>query len=181
MDPFDELVGRVKALTGLNARAASTVASEFDDATPPTAKEIVAKSIELGYSIDAKPGKDPSPPLWAAEVSMDPAVVLAEVYERCPRVLCQQFPSIGRAPAELDADEDLHEMIAELPDEIRVLLVKINLDDQNLTVWLRDEANDVDRPIGPIDLRAYKSGEQLHEAITTLLKRLPRVLRSEFN
>lgn len=181
MDPFDELVERVKSLVGLNGRAASQVAGEFDENAPPTAKQIVEKAIELGYEVTTQPGKDPNPPGIGAEISMDPATVLAEVYENCPRVLAVNFPAIGRAPAQLEAHEDLMAEIEQLPEEIRVLLVKIDMADERMTVWLRDEANDVDRPLGPIDLRPYKTGEQLHGALMVLLQRLPLVLRSDFN
>lgn len=181
MDSFDELVGRVKALTGLNGRAASAVAAEFDERATPSAAQIVDKAEELGFEVTDKPSKDPNPPSIAPEVSMDPATVLAEVYENCPRVLMSEFPAIGRAPAELQANPELMAEIDQLPEEIKALLVKIDLADERMTVWLRDEANDVDRPIGPIDLRPYKTGEQLHEALTTLLRRLPLVLRADSN
>lgn len=182
-EPFDQLVARVKNLTGLNSRAASVVAASFaEDDEYPTAAQIVAKTNELGYDVPDKPRAGDEPEIAIApEVSMDPATVLAEVYEHCPRVLMANFPAIGRAPSELQANEEIMDQLNELPDEVRALLVKVDLADERMTVWLRDEANDVDRPIGPIDLRRYKTGEQLHQAIHTLLRRLPLVLRADSN
>lgn len=181
-EPFDQLVARVKNLTGLGSRAASMIAASFnEDDEYPTAAQIVARAKEQGYDVPDKPLAGDEGPEIAPEVSMDAAVVLAEVYENCPRVLMANFPSIGRAPSEIEANEEIMDQLNQLPDEIRALLVKVNLADEQLTVWLRDEANDVDRPIGPIDLRRYKSGEQLHQAINVLLRRLPLVLRADSN
>lgn len=182
MDPFDELVERVKALTGLNLRASCAIAQDFAEEYVPSAAEIIERARDLGYDFTARTEKPrPLDQSIGAEISMDPATVLAEVYEVCPRVLMANFPCIGRAPTELEAHPDLMAEIEQLPDEIRVLLAKVNVADEQLTVWLRDEANDVDRPIGPISLRPYRTGQQLHDAIMTLLGRLPRVLRADSN
>jgi hypothetical protein len=114
-----------------------------------------------------------------AEVTFDPAVVLEEVFLMCPRVLMSATPVLGRAPdqaLELFADE-----LANLPEDIIAALVKINIHEGEVTVWVRDEANDLDRPIGPISIKHMDSESALNDAILTLFKRLPRVLAADTN
>lgn len=192
MDGFDELRDRVKALTGLNDRAAQAVAvSMLADAKgntdfPPTDSHIVREAEALGYDFERPEGVVDEPEPWAAEITMDPAIVLSEVYENSPRVLCAQMPRIGKAPDELQQlDPDL---IEQLPDEVRALLLKIDVFEGKATFWMRDEANDLDRPIGPIDLRRYSSGTELMEGVMALLQRdangvlrLDRVISADFN
>lgn len=65
------------------------------------------------------------------------------------------------------------ELVEQLPDEVLVMLEDVDFDEGKATFWLRDEANDVDRPIGPIDLNRYESGQELAEAFGTLMRQLP--------
>lgn len=189
---YDKLRDRVKAITGLNDRAAQVVAlsmlADTKGETAFSAGQIVRSAEALGYEFERPEGvkvEDEQQP-FAAEVTMDPALVLSEVYENSPRVLCSQVPRIGKAPEELQ--QLAPELIEQLPDEVRAMLLKIDVFEGKATFWLRDEANDVDRPIGPIDITRYADGEQIQEAILTLLRRdahgvlrLDRVLSADFN
>jgi hypothetical protein len=116
------------------------------------------------------------------EVTMDPVEVLAQVYRTCPRVLTQEIPRVGRAPKDsVFYDEELQAMIDALPEEIRVLIAGVDLVNGEVNVTLYDEANDVDRTIGPLSLDRYDSRHALEEALRVLIARLPRVLSSDFN
>jgi len=193
MDGFDELRDRVEAITGLNKRAcqvvATTLLAEGEPNAAFSAGQIVKMAERLGYEFDRPEGvkvEDEQEQAFASEVSMDPAVVLSEVYENQPRVLCAEMPRIGQAPDELRQLDP--ELVDQIPEELRLCLVKIDLFEGKATFWLRDEANDVDRPIGPIDLTRYGGPEQMFEAIQTLLRRdakgvlrLDRVLSADFN
>lgn len=178
MDEFQELMERVKSLTGLGARDAAQVAYAFDDGEQPAPQEIVDKAIELGFDVARKHGQTKTSTI-GAEMTMDPAEVLTEVYMACPRVMMSQTPKMGRAPAE--AQEHFPELMASLPDEIKVLLVKIDMLEGAATFWIHDEANDVDRPIGPIDITRYDSERALEEAFMTLLQRIGKVLTADLN
>jgi hypothetical protein len=188
-DDFEMLLDRVRSLTGLTGRDAAKVAFEFEDPTAVSPQEIVDKAIELGFDVERKHGKAnvvAATPL--PEMTMNPAEVLSEVYMVMPRVLSQDYPRIGRAPAELQQlDPDF---IEGLPEDVKALLVKIDLFEGAATFWLRDEANDVDRPIGPIDLNRWidadhdtpeQAMEKLTEAFLTLLQRINRVITADFN
>lgn len=185
MDAFDELVQRVKTITGLDARKASVVAMDLTDGEPDgvfSAAEIARKAEALGYEFDKPEDLDEGKSAPAAEVTMDPTLVLAEVYRTTPRVLNEHMPKVGRAPKDsVFFDEQMQAMVDELPEEIRVLIGAIDLVNGQLNVTLYDEANDVDRTIGPIDLTRYTSARKLEEAIRVLLGRLPRVLSADFN
>jgi hypothetical protein len=190
-DPFDELVARVRAVTGLTGRAASATAivlsDEYDRA--PSAPEIVACARELGFQVEdsriAQAERDEA----TAEWETDPAEVLKQVYRACPRMLPRQeghdqvyVPRVGKAPKDSAFfNEEIQAAIAELPDEIRLLLVGVDLLNGAATITLYDEANDVDRHVGPIDLAPYGSEKALNLAIVELLKRLPRVIASDWN
>lgn len=186
-DDFEWLLERVRTLTGLTGRDAAKVAFEFDDPQGVTPQQIVEKAIELGFDVERKhaPAKLATP---VAEMTMNPAEVLSEVYMVMPRVLCQKYPQIGRAPTELQQlDPDFMDS---LPEDVKALLVKIDLFEGAATFWLRDEANDVDRPIGPIDLKRWidpesdtpeQAMEKLTEAFLTLLKRVNRVITADYN
>jgi hypothetical protein len=181
MSIFSELVERVQALTNLDAKDATEIAASlWKDGENFTAAEIVDRAIELGYDVERKHVKTASAPL-GPDITFDPATVLSEVYENSPRVLCTAMPKLGHAPAELMQYEEFAEDLAQLPEEIRAVLVKIDLFDAKATYWLRDEANAVDRPIGPIDLRRYDSPDALVQALMDLFKRLPLVLAADFN
>lgn len=181
MDHFDEQVERVKRLTGLTSRDASAVAIDVGDDTL-TAVQLIERARELGFEVaenaDAAAAKADLPDAPAPEVSMDPEVVLAEVYKHTPRVLCAAMPVIGKAPRDIEIPEELLE---QLPEEVRLLVGSIDLVNEHVTIALYDEANEVDRVIGPIDLRRYEDGQQLKQAIDVLLARLPRVLAADFN
>src|SRR5213078_611741 len=179
-DNFEVLLERVKTLTGLHGRDAAKVAFEFEDPTAVSPQEIVEKAIELGFDVEKKHGQravvaaTPMP-----EMTMNPAEVLSEVYMVMPRVLSQDYPRIGRAPAELQQLDP--EFLEGLPEDVKALLVKIDVFSESATFWLRDEANDVDRPIGPIDLNRWidaetdtpeQAMEKLTEAFLTLLRRV---------
>lgn len=179
MSSFSEFANRVQALTDLEMPLAIEVAAElWKDGEDHTAAEIVDRAIAMGYDVERKHVKTANAPL-GPDISFDPATVLTEVYEACPRVMCSEMPKLGRAPAE--AMEHFAEELAELPEDIRAMLVKIDLFEGNATYWLRDEANAIDRPIGPIDLARYDSPDALSRALMDLFKRLPLVLASDFN
>lgn len=188
MDSFEELVSRVKAITGLGAREASFVAIALSDDNDPeavhSAADIARQARELGYEVDEPEQEDDDEPRTtpAAEVTMDPAQVLAEVYRVCPRVLTAELPRVGRAPKEsVFYDEQIQRAIDSLPEEIRLLIAGVDLVNGQVTVELYDEANDVDRKIGPIDLTRYGSAAALDRALRVLIGRLPRVLSADFN
>lgn len=186
MDEFEELVSRVKAITGLSGREASVVAMELTEEEPGvvfSAADIARKAKELGYDFEQPEGaQDERKSAPAAEVTMDPAIVLAEVYRSCPRVLTAELPRVGRAPKDsVFYDAEVQAAIDSLPEEIRVLIAGVDLLNGQVTIELYDEANDVDRKIGPIDLSRYSSARALQDAIHVLIGRLPRVLTADFN
>jgi hypothetical protein len=180
VNDLDALIARIVELTGLNDRAAQVIASALGDGEH-TSGAIVAKATEMGYELpdEKKPKVAPGQQTHDAHVTMDPARVLDEVYMVMPRVLCANMPTIGKAPNE--AYEHFSELIEQLPDEVRALLVKLDLYEGKATFWLRDEANDVDRPIGPIDLRGLESAEAIEDAFLTLMGRLNKVISADFN
>ena len=191
MDSFEELVSRVKRITGLTGRAASAVAvAVSDDALEDaivSAADIVRTARGLGYEVEQPDGEKIAGDaltegLRALQLEPDPAEVLAEVYRTMPRVLNQEFPRVGRAPKEsVFYDEELQAQIDALPEEVRVLIGGIDVFEGTVTFRLYDEANDLDREIGPIDLTRFTDGDQIRKAINVLLTRLPRVLSSDFN
>jgi hypothetical protein len=189
MDPFEELTNRVRDLTGLDARKAADVAADLYDGNEDgifSASDIVRSAEKLGFEFEKRAPERPATatsdePQIGANISMDPARVLSEVYEVCPRVLNANMPTLGRAPNELLAHAEFAEELEQLPEEIRALLVKIDLFEGKATFWLRDEANEIDRPIGPIDLTPYEDEHAMRDAFMTLLKRLSRVLAADFN
>lgn len=205
---FGDLLDRVTRLTRLDPTDAFPIAQALwgDGHQPvPTSAQIVAQASELGIDIEAQPKmdgwRDPNTPsvedamkdmtdderlhqrmiaaLGSIHISMDPAEVLSEVYMVEPRVLQSKVPVLGRAPDE--AYQHFAAELAELPENIVAALVKIDLHEGKATYWLRDEANNVDRPIGPIDLARYPSQSALSDALMEAFKRMPRVLASDFN
>lgn len=192
--PFDELVERIKRLTELDARASFKVADalldQHDEGHVPTPVEIVDMATAMGFEVERKHDgvKDQAPanaePL--PEVTTNPVEVLKEMYLMCPRTLTFEKPRIGRVPREsVFYDEEMQEMLAQLPEHLKVLIGNIDLMNGELTVTLYDEANDLDRKIGPISLERFvqsdNAGEKLNDAIETLIKRLPVVLAADFN
>ncbi len=194
MADFDEMMHRIESLTGLTGRDAARVAFEFDPDTQPRPDEIVDKAIEMGYDVERKhdaPADEPDAP-FGVGISMDPAVVLTEMFMVMPRcvpvrtdlngdAMPVQVPKVGRVPDEAQGHESLHELIDELPDDISLILAKIDVFAGSCTFWVRDGANEIDRPIGPIDLTKYTSANQINEAFMDLLKRLPKVLAADLN
>lgn len=194
MDPFDELLERVRNLTGLDGRAASAVAIDiiddeaFGPERPPSAAEILDRAESLGYTVERKGAVDTARHAMP-EVEIDPAEVLKAVYRECPRMLPKleghdavALPRVGRAPKEsIFYDDEIRAQIDALPEEIRVLVGHVDLFNGQMTVTLYDEANDVDRHIGPIDLARYGSEGALTQAIRVLCGRLPRVLAADWN
>lgn len=185
---FDENLKRVQDLTGLDSRDAARVAFEFGDDETPSAAQIVEKARALGFDIERKHATRTRPqPTLGPEIEMDAARVLSEVYLCSPRCLPVrpggdrvEMPKIGRAPTELQ--ELGPELLEGLPEEIRVLLLKIDLYEAKATLWLWDEANMIDRPVGPIDLARYETpGEMIEAIVNALLPRLTRVLAADWN
>lgn len=205
---FGDLLDRVQRLTGADTDAAYSIAKALWDehgSDVPTAATIVAKAKELGIDVaapeqDARPDELNMPSaedamkdmtdeerlhlqvvrnLEKINCSMDPAEVLSEVYMVEPRVLHQQTPKLGRAPDE--AFKYFAKELEDLPDEMIAALVKIDLMDGKATFWLRDDANDVDRPIGPIDLSRYPDEHALASAFDEAFKRLPLIFAADMN
>ena len=186
MSSFDEMMERIEALTGLTGRDAAKVAFEFEENAHPRPDEIVDKAIELGFDVERKhdvPEDEPAAP-FGVGICMDPTQVLTEVFmttPRCVPVRTSAIPKIGRVPDEAQGHESLHELIDELPDDISLILAKIDVFEGSCTFWVRDGANEIDRPIGPVDLTQYTSERQIHAAFMDLLKRLPKVLAADSN
>lgn len=182
MMDLDDLIVRITELTGLNEKAARVIASALGTEQEHTSKAIVEMASELGYELadDKQPAIPAGQQTHAAHVSMDPAVVLDEVYQVMPRVLCANMPTIGKAPNEA-YEHGFAELIEQLPEDVRAMLVKLDLYEGKATFWLRDEANDVDRPIGPIDLHGLESAEAIEDAFRTLIGRLHKVITADFN
>lgn len=194
MSDFDELMERVQALTGLSGRDAAKVAFEFDPDAHPRPDEIVDKAIELGYDVERKhdaPADEPDQP-FGIGICMDPTQVLTEMFMVMPRcvpvrtdlngdALPVEVPKIGRVPDEAQRHESLHALLDELPEDMSLILAKIDVLEGACTFWVRDGANEIDRPIGPIDLTHYTSTNQIHEAFMDLLRRIPKVLAADSN
>lgn len=187
-DGFNDLLIRVRRLTGLDGRDAAKVAFELGD--DPRPQDIMDKAAELGFEVEKLHEDEPAPASggFAGHVSMNPAEVLSEVYMVMPRVLCQEIPRVGAVPDEARQYEGMEEIIDALPEAMKLLLVKIDVLEGAATFWLKDEANDVDRPIGPINLSEYVDAEAgdidvdgMVGAFETLLGRLPRVLAADWN
>lgn len=186
-----ELIDKVMADTGLDAPRAMQVATELytpDREEPYTNREIVYAATRLGLMDEDDP-LQPTPATAEeavardqGELLTDPGEILAEVARVMPRVMVNEFPRIGKRPKDRELPPDVEDMIAELPEEVRLLILDIDLFGAEASITLYDEANDVDRVVGPIDLSRYESGDALRTAITTLLTRLQsKVLRADHN
>lgn len=193
-----ELIDRVTVITGVEGKAAFDIAyALLDDAGEvpegTTPEVIAAKAREMGYEV-----AEPEQPVTTQEgpgpeISIDPVEVLAEVYRACQRCLPKQadhdavyLPRIGRAPKSSyfyndELGEELRQQIEGLPEEIKVLIGDVDVFRGEITFTLYDEANDVDRRVGPIDMERYHDGDQLREALNTLLSRLPKVIAADWN
>lgn len=194
MPDFDEILERVKALTGLGGRDAAKVAFEFDPEDEPRPQDIIDKAIALGFDVERRhDNEEPDTPApFGVGITMDPAQVLTEMFMVMPRcvpvredengnTIPVEIPHIGRAPAEIQNFEGHEQFMEELPEDVRLILAKIDVFEGKVTFWVRDGANEIDRPIGPVDLTVYTSERQMHEAFMDLLKRLPRVLAADAN
>lgn len=190
MNGFDELRDRVEAITKLNKRACQIIATSLlqeaflhdNEGVVYSAGQIVKEAERLGYEFERPEGvtvEDEHEQVFAPEVSMDPGVVQAAVYEVTPRAFCTELPKLGKAPDELR--ELAPELADQLPDEVRAMLIKIDVFEGKATFWVYDEANEIDRAIGPIDLTHYESADALNEAFGTLMRRVGRVLSADFN
>lgn len=181
MMDLDDLIARIVELTGLNEKAARVIASTLGEGEH-TSRAIVDTASELGYELaeDKQPTVPAGQQTHAAHVTMDAAKVLDEVYMVMPRVLCEHMPRIGKAP-DAAYEHGFGELIEQLPEHIRAALVKLDLYEGKATFWLRDEANNVDRPIGPIDLHGLESAEAIADAFNTLIGRLDKVIAADFN
>lgn len=187
MNGFDDLRDRVEAITKLNKRACQIIATSLLQDAPAdmafSAGQIVKEAERLGYEFDRPEGvqvdDDTAERAFDAEVTMDPGMVQASVYEVSPRAFCTELPRLGQAPDELR--ELAPELVEQLPDEVKAMLVKLDVFEGKATFWVYDEANEIDRAIGPIDLSRFTSAEALAEAFYTLARRLGRVLAAEFN
>lgn len=186
-DEFRELLERIEALTGLTGRDAAQVAFGFDAEYTPTSAEIVEAAANAGFDVEVKHGRKTQTATPIAEMSMDPATVMEQVYWACPRLTPADddgkvhVAKLGRAPDELKQYEGYEDLIADMPEEMRAVLVKIDLLEGKATFWLRDGANEIDRPIGPLDLTQYPSESALTEAMMHLFKRIDRVLAADWN
>jgi hypothetical protein len=190
---YAELLARVVRITGLEGRPAQAVTLMLmEDWEPPVAApDIVRMARELGYEVADAPKRTAADAMAEGmremQLEPDPAKVLHEMYREMPRVLNASIPVIGRAPKSsvfydgLTDSDEWNAQIAALPEHVRLLIGSIDVYYEKLTIRLYDEANDLDREVGPIDISRYADGEQLGKAIEVLLARLPRVLSSDFN
>lgn len=180
-----ELIDRVMALTGADAPEAMQVANTlWQGDRDYTDSEIQYAAQHLGIGASEEPVQTVQTPM--PEMTMDPAEVLRQVYLACPRLVPADedgkthIPRVGRAPQE-EQHALPEELLAGLPEHIKVLLMKVDVIEGTMTPVFYDEANGVDRALGSIDLTRYSTPEQLEAALTVLLKRLPRVLSSDWN
>jgi hypothetical protein len=194
---FDDLLDMVMEVTNLPVRVAASLANEIhEDDKEYTAEGIMYAATKLGLL--AEPVLAPPKTFEQAFAEVltrmylepDPAQVIAHVYRECPRMLPKQEghlgvypPRIGRAPKEsVFYNDEIRAMIEALPEEIRLLIGAVDVYNGTITITLYDEANDVDRHVGPIDLGAFgDDAESFHDAVMELLKRLSRVIAADWN
>lgn len=181
-DFFDELLTYVRSVTGLTGREAAHVAFEFapEDGVP-TPQAIIEVAERLGLDVERKHTEKPDTGPWGPDLEMDPASVLTHVYMECPRVMMTDTPRMGKAPTTHEMSAHLMSMLAELPEEVQAAIVNVNLSEGEATFWLHDEANQIDRKIGPIDITRYTSENALRDAMMDLLKRINKVLAADTN
>lgn len=184
-----ELIDRVMEVTSLDAPGAMDVANMlWQGERDYTENEILyaAAGVQAQVKQDAGETVEHTP---LPEMTLDPAEVLRQVYLACPRLVPADdegkvhVPRIGRAPKEQQdlPQEVIDEFLADLPDYVKLLLLRIDVIEGTMTPVFYDEANDVDRALGSIDLTRFDTPEQLNEALDVLLRRLPRVLASDWN
>ena len=202
-DTFNELVTRIESITGLGRRQASTVAIALTDEESdsiPTAAQIVDTAVELGYDVDVKharkAAREHGDTSFAPDVEMDPNEVFAQVHMANPGRLIPatdgevKMPRIGLAPQEAMRmmDDEAREKLDELRDEaesegnsVFAALTALDLNAMQATVWIYDEANGIDRPIGPIDLTRYSGPQAFQEGLGALMARARFVLTADWN
>jgi hypothetical protein len=185
-----ELIDRVQALLGCDASDAFKVAQEIhtagrEDYSDEVIQYAAAKLGVRGEKFEHIGIEDEAPtPL--PELSMDPAVVLREVYLACPRMLIADdegkthIPRLGRAPQEEQHAID-PEWLEQVPEEMRVLLLSVDVFNATAEVVMYDEANGVDRKLPPIDLTRFTDGRELGEALDVLGSRIPKYLAADWN
>lgn len=182
------LIDRVMTLLGCDADDAFKVAQEVytpgrDDYSDDVLRYAANK---LGVAGTPEDEQEPVQTAPMPEMTMDPAEVLREVYLACPRCVPADeagnvhVPKIGRAPQE-EQHAIPEELLEQLPEHVRVLLLDLDVLNAQANVVLYDEANGVDRRMPPIDLARFQSGAELHQALEVLLKRLPQVLAADWN
>ena len=85
-------------------------------------------------------------------------------------------------------DDEAREKLDELRDEaesegnsVFAALTALDLNAMQATVWIYDEANGIDRPIGPIDLTRYSGPQAFQEGLGALMARARFVLTADWN
>lgn len=184
-----ELLDLVERTLGCDAADAFRVAKEIHvDGREEYSEDVIRyAAAKLGVEANGQ-GEGPvqEPPTPMPEMTMDPAEVLRQVYLMCPRLVPADeegnvhMPVIGRAPQE-EAHAIDPEFLEQLPEEIRVLLMELDVINGTANVVLYDEANGVDRRLPPIDLARFNSAEALNEALDVMLRRLPKYLAADWN
>lgn len=172
-------IGRVCALEPADAyKVAEPVwanrAPDAHEVEPPDDESLreLARSLGLEVAGDNSPERQ--------QLTMDPEVVLAEVYRHTPWVLCSKMPVAGHVPEK--ARELLPpEVLEQIPEEAQAGLVSVNVMEGTAVFTFCDVANEIDREIGPIDLSRFESGAEMKHAMDVLLGRLGRVLAAPFN
>lgn len=185
-----ELIDHVHGLLGCDFQDAIRVAQElYAEGRADYPDEVIqyaaAKLGVRGEKFDHIGVEDePAAPL--PELSMDPAVVLREVYLACPRMLIADeqgkthIPRIGRAPQEEQHAID-PEWLEQVPEEMKVLLLSVDVFNAQAEVVMYDEANGVDRVLPRIDLTRFADGQELYEALEVLGSRIPKYLAADWN
>ena len=180
-----ELIDHITNVLGLEAADAFKVAQEVYSPARADYSEDVLRYAATKLGVLSEPVQT-APPTPMPEMTLDPAEVLREVYLMCPRLVPADddgkvhLPRIGRAPQDEDHQIPAH-LLEQLPEHVRVLLFDLDVVNAEANVVFYDEANGVDRRMPPIDLTRYHSGEELHEALDVLLRRLPSILAADWN
>lgn len=194
---FGDLIDRVMAVAGVPPDAAYTVANDLwtaagspdDMDEPPTVGNIVDAARKLGVDVDVQASErsqaaegEPAERVPLPELTMDPAEVLAEVYKKCPRVMAFETPRLGQVPDEAREKfpQEIEELL-DLDDEVKAMIGKFDLFENTLTFTVRDEANDIDREIGPIDLGRFRNTKALERGLNVFVDRLGKNLAADMN
>lgn len=183
-----ELIDRVMTLLGCDADAAFKVAQEVYSPGRDDYSDDVLRYAANAVGVGEDEGEEPvqTAPEMMPEMTMDPVEVLRQVYLACPRCVPADedgkvhVPRIGRAPQE-EQHAIPQEILDELPDHVKLLLMQIDVFNAEANVVFYDEANGVDRRMPAIDLTRYGSGEDLRAGIDALLSRIQRVVAADWN